>query len=1551
MFRTFFENGLDGFTIAQLFPKPKLIDVNPRMSELFGLSKKEFTTSNIQDLLNPIQSNNKSGKEVFNKITESLIQKGFYRGEVVYIHKKKGPFYANITMVRLKSPNENKIFIQIADKDKEVKALKQLAKSEAIFKSIFANSLDGIIIYDIHNFETIECSDRLLENINCTLQQFKNHNIKDYLPTKQPDGKASFPTLKKLLKNVTKNESIRREWVFKKYKSNELIYTRISIIKLPKPFTKLAVVSIADITKTKLAEQSILEKNKAIEQVNQELSISLKKFKDTFDNSANFIGRLNLKGQLVEHNLTVFDKLIDKNAPSTNIYIWNFPWYKDHKDTKKQLKQDFELAKNGQSTKSQVSYTISPNFIGVLEYTFKPLKDEKGKVTAILGEGYDVTEQVNTLKKLEFNEQKFRAIFSNSSNFIGIFNSKGIILDVNQTVKNNLNDKKASSLGIPIWNFPWFLKHKNAQQALKNGVKQAAQGKKAEGIVNYTIPNRLTGTMQFAITPIFDDAGKVAWLLGESKDISTIINAQRELSYKEQKFRAIFNNSSNLIGLYDTKGYIEELNQPLLKEINESQFSGASPKIKMWNIPWIANFKESQLAFKKGFKKVLKGEIDKGIVQYSPAANQTGIFEYTLSPIFDEDNKVIRILGEGKDITEKIEAQKEIAASEKRFRDLFYNARNKIVRLSPNGQILSYNKIYKANKDYSKKYIGKYLWEFLLGENRKTSYNQIKQDFAKAANGELVSGVVEILRSRAEKIVLNYSLKPVFGLDNKVEWVLGESSDITEFINTQNKLLKNEQKFRAIFYNSDNYIVRLDAKGNILEYNHACRDNPRYNIIKKFFGRPLWEIPSIAGHPKSVMQIKKDISKCAKGNFVSNQMQTWVYKTNRKNTQPGYTTGLIAYSLTPVFDKNQKVEWILVEGKDITELNEAKNKLSVSLDKYQKLFENNLVGILTLNENLKVVECNEAYEKITGYSLKETKTFNYYDLIDKNEVKEAKKNEHKVRTTKVKSLQFKRTFAKKNGGKVVVNLYLKPIYVNNKFSSAVVTIADVTELENNRKVLKQSEELYKAVFEGVNDGLYVYDVKKHKVITLNNRLLQIAGLKSKTQFFKQADKQFIPYLKGENKLKINWIKKISRQLKIQKVAKFDFSFEKAKSTSLDISASTIKLTDSLSLTAITDITETKKAQTALLESEIRYRSLFENNVTGIALGNKFGEILQVNKALCTMFGYSEKEMLQLKHQDLSKQGEDDQSYIHFKAMVEGRKKKFSTSKQFTRKNGDSFYAIIFVSGIYDEKNNFKYNITSISDISELKSLEYELKEKQVELADKVVELEKYIESNLELENFAFILKSPTRTIINYSNLLIEKAEKKLDTVELQFLKFIVEGSARLQNTISDLLNFSLANNNSLSIKKVNLNNLLKNIIKDLNSTIIETKATIQIEGLPHFNRVDKGLYKQLFLNLISNALKFHSKRKPPVVKITCKKTDSNYLFSVEDNGIGIPKKFQQKIFGIFKRLHIYSEFEGTGIGLALCKKVVERHKGKIWVESAKGKGATFYFTLPFKTII
>lgn len=227
--------------------------------------------------------------------------------------------------------------------------------------------------------------------------------------------------------------------------------------------------------------------------------------------------------------------------------------------------------------------------------------------------------------------------------------------------------------------------------------------------------------------------------------------------------------------------------------------------------------------------------------------------------------------------------------------------------------------------------------------------------------------------------------------------------------------------------------------------------------------------------------------------------------------------------------------------------------------------------------------------------------------------------------------------------------------------------------------------------------------------------------------------------------------------------------------------------------------------------------------------------------------------------------------------------------------------------------------------------------------------EHLISANAELEQFIYVashdLQEPLRMIVSYLQLLEKKYKNNLDKDANDFINYAVEGSNRMRTLILSLLDYSHINN-IRPFEEVNLNELLNEVLKDLSDQIKENKVNINIEPLPIIYG-DKILLSQLFQNLIGNAIKF-KKEKIPRITITSKENNYEYLFSISDNGIGIQKEYESKLFTIFQRLNSKEQYPGTGIGLVICKKIVEKHGGKIWFDSEFGKGTTFYFTLKGK---
>lgn len=265
-----------------------------------------------------------------------------------------------------------------------------------------------------------------------------------------------------------------------------------------------------------------------------------------------------------------------------------------------------------------------------------------------------------------------------------------------------------------------------------------------------------------------------------------------------------------------------------------------------------------------------------------------------------------------------------------------------------------------------------------------------------------------------------------------------------------------------------------------------------------------------------------------------------------------------------------------------------------------------------------------------------------------------------------------------------------------------------------------------------------------------------------------------------------------------------------------------------------------------------------------------------------------------------------------------------------RRDKTVFHAHIEMSVKFEKNTLYKLVIV---DLTERNKLEEDLKR-----------------SNDELKQFAYVashdMQEPLRTITSFTQLLARRYEGKIDKDADEFIGFIIEASIRMKQQIEDLLEFSRVITQGGSFEKTNTENILKQVISSLKTLIDENNVEISHDPLPQIV-ADHGQLARLFQNLIINSIKFRKPGEQPKIHISAKKDAENneYIFSVSDNGIGMEPQYQNRIFTIFQRLHTREEYQGTGIGLSVAKKIVERHGGHIWVESKLGIGSTFYFTI------
>ncbi len=377
-----------------------------------------------------------------------------------------------------------------------------------------------------------------------------------------------------------------------------------------------------------------------------------------------------------------------------------------------------------------------------------------------------------------------------------------------------------------------------------------------------------------------------------------------------------------------------------------------------------------------------------------------------------------------------------------------------------------------------------------------------------------------------------------------------------------------------------------------------------------------------------------------------------------------------------------------------------------------------------------------------------------------------------------------------------------------------------------------------------------------------------------------------------------------------------------------------------------DLANRRRGEEALRESDAKFRSVLDGTPDALVIADGAGAIQMVNSQAVTLFGYSREDFTGRKLDDLLVRRDNpeagaadpdepaprvgDEAFVHFKTL--------SAKYDGVRKEGGLFPVETSRSPL--DVSGQRLVITAIRDRTEQQVAEEALSKYSLDLA----------RSNAELERFAYVashdLQEPLRMVSSYTQLLSRRYKGKLDANADEFIGYAVDGANRMQKLINDLLALSRVGTQARPSEPVDTGGILRRVLSDMKGTIEAAEAQIIAPEQMPTVLADGTQIGQLFQNLVGNALKFRG-QEPPRIEITVEEEEAGlWRFSFKDNGIGIEPQYFERIFVIFQRLHGKESYPGTGIGLAICKKIVERHGGNLWVESQPGQGANFLFTLP-----
>ena len=644
----------------------------------------------------------------------------------------------------------------------------------------------------------------------------------------------------------------------------------------------------------------------------------------------------------------------------------------------------------------------------------------------------------------------------------------------------------------------------------------------------------------------------------------------------------------------------------------------------------------------------------------------------------------------------------------------------------------------------------------------------------------------------------------------------------------------------------------------------------------------------------------------------------------------------------------------LAEAKEHRERKKAEEELQAASLYSRTLIEASLDPLVTISPEGKVMDVNKATEEITGVSRERIIGSDFSDYFTEPEkALAAYKKVFSEGSVKDYPLAIRHIT-----GRVTEVLYNATTYMNEKGEVQGVFAAarDVTELKKaEEELLEAHRTLEKQVAERTAElresrerlslaltssgmGAFEWDIVKNRR-HFDDYVYLLFGIKPES-FSGTAEEFFQVIHPDDRKAVQDALNKATEQ---DKPYETEYRAVWPDGSVHHITARGKVLRDSAGrplrmIGVCWEITERKRAEEALRESENRLRRFYESGLLGVIYWNMNGEITDANDKFLEMVGY-DREDLAAGRIDWGRMTPPEYRHLDEHSVAELKatgvnKKPFE--KEYIRKDGTRI-PIIVAGAMLDEA---RFNgVAFVLDITERKRMEKALKERSDQLEA----------ANRELESFSYSvshdLKAPLRAIDGYSRRLLEKYKSTLDDGAARMINVISGETEQMGVLIDDLLSFSKVLSNGMTLSEIDMDKLASEVWNDIRAANKNREFEVKITDLlPGFG--DRTLIRHVLFNLLSNAVKFTKNREPGIIEMGSYAEPGRVVYCVKDNGVGFDMAYYGKLFGLFHRLHDREEYEGTGVGLAIVQRIINRHGGRVWAESEPDKGATFYFSLP-----
>ncbi|MGB8521406.1 MAG: PAS domain S-box protein [Candidatus Acidiferrales bacterium] len=612
----------------------------------------------------------------------------------------------------------------------------------------------------------------------------------------------------------------------------------------------------------------------------------------------------------------------------------------------------------------------------------------------------------------------------------------------------------------------------------------------------------------------------------------------------------------------------------------------------------------------------------------------------------------------------------------------------------------------------------------------------------------------------------------------------------------------------------------------------------------------------------------------------------------------------------------------------------AEEALRQSEERYRMLLDGiQDYAIFMMDPHGQIISWNAGAERIKGYRADEIVGHNFSCFFPPEDI-ERGRPEEVLRITAVRGRHEEQGMrVRKDGSRFLASVTITAL------RDSVGNLRGFSEFSHDLSESEESGAKYRGLLEAAPDAMVVVN-QRGEIVLLNVQAEKQFGYR-RDELVGQKVKNIIPEGFAE-RLVADGLRSAEDALAQQIGTGIELTGRRKNGSDfpIEIMLSPLESTEGILVTAaIRDISVRKAAEKRLAQMEGRYRGLLEAAPDAMVVVNQVGEIVLLNVQAEKQFGYRRDELVGQKVKNIIPEGFAERLVAdRLRSAEDALAQQIGTGIELygRRKNGSEFPIEIMLSPLESAEGILV--TAAVRDITTRKKAE-------AHLLQKVKELNR---SNEELEQFAYIashdLQEPLRMVASYTQLLSRRYKGKLDSDAEEFISFAVDGASRMQRLIKDLLAYSRVGTKAKDLLDTSSEEALQQALINLRGAIEESGAQVTHDPLP-IVVADEMQLIQLFQNLVGNAIKYQNPGVPRIHISAARNGEKRWKFSVRDNGLGIDSQYFERIFGMFQRLHKREEFEGTGVGLAICKKIVERHGGSISVESQLGHGSTFCFAL------